>query len=64
MTNADSYRMMEALKTHLKVNVYEVNNMYEVVLSFRTVDGKVHQVCNSYVEKADKIPSLLRKEND
>jgi len=63
MTNADSYRMMEALRTHLKVNVYEVNSGYEVVISFRTVDGKIHQVCNSFVDKVEKIPALLRSKD-
>lgn len=61
MTNADSYRMMEGLRTHLGISVYEVNESVEVVISFRTVDGKVHQICNSYKEK---VPALLKGKPD
>lgn len=58
MTNSDSYRMMEGLRNHLNINVYEVKGSVEIVISFRTVDGKVHQICNSYKEKV--VPALLK----
>ena len=42
--------MMEALRRHLRVNVYRVDDMLEVVIKFKTEDGKLHQLCNSFVE--------------
>jgi hypothetical protein len=51
MTNDESYRMMEALRRHLLVSLYDFDNKIEVVLKFKTADGKVHQLCNSFVEK-------------
>lgn len=51
MINSDSYRMMEALRKHLRVKVYETSNTVEVVLQFKTEDGKLHQLCNSSMEK-------------
>ena len=51
MANNDSYLMMEALRRYLKISVYESNNTIEVVLKFKTEDGKLHQLCNSFVEK-------------
>jgi hypothetical protein len=44
--------MMEALRKHLMLSAYEVNGKIEIVLKFKTVDGKVHQICNTFVEKA------------
>lgn len=50
MTNEDSYRMMEALRKHLSIQVYEVENKIEIVLKFTTMDGKVHQLCHSHMK--------------
>lgn len=61
MTNDDSYKMMEAMRRHLGVNVYETDKTLEIVLTFRTNDGKVHQVCNSFKEKKDEFKSTQRK---
>lgn len=61
MTNDDSYKMMEAMRRHLGVNVYETDKTLEIVLTFRTNDGKVHQVCNSFKEKKDDFKSTQRK---
>jgi hypothetical protein len=52
MVQSDSYLMMEALRKHLMLSAYEVNGKIEIVLKFKTVDGKVHQICNTFVEKA------------
>ena len=46
MTNDDSYRMMEALRRYMKLKVYETDKTVEIVLQFRTEDGKIHQLCN------------------
>jgi hypothetical protein len=51
MINDDSYHMMAALRRYLKISVYETDNTIEVVLKFKTEDGKLHQLCNSFVEK-------------
>lgn len=51
MTNDESYRMMEALRRYLRIKVYETEKTAEVVLLFKTEDGKVHQLCNSFMEK-------------
>jgi hypothetical protein len=59
MTNEDSYHMMHALRHHLSMRVYEVNGRLETALYFRTVDGKIHQLCSSHEVK--KIPSLLKE---
>jgi len=53
MTNDDSYKMMEALRRYLRLKVYETNKQIEIVLQFRTEDGKIHQLCNSFMEKID-----------
>tara|TARA_R110000868_G_scaffold61141_2_gene185932 strand:+ start:760 stop:921 length:162 start_codon:yes stop_codon:yes gene_type:complete len=50
MTNDDSYKMMIALRRYLSIKVYETEKVTEVVLLFRTEDGKVHQLCNSFKE--------------
>lgn len=50
MTNDDSYKMMEAMRKHLGINVYETGKTTEIVLTFKTNDGKVHQLCNSFKE--------------
>ena len=52
MTKDDSYRMMEALRRYIRIKVYESDKSLEVVLSFKTEDGNVHQLCNSFMEKA------------
>jgi hypothetical protein len=51
MTNSETYRMMQALRKHLFISVYDFDNKLEVVLKFKTGDGKVHQVCHSFMEK-------------
>ena len=51
MTNEQTYAMMEALRKHLAINVYETEKTTEIVLQFKTGDGKVHQLCNSFKEK-------------
>lgn len=51
MSNNESYQMMEALRRYLKVSLYDFDNKIEVVLKFKTEDGKLHQLCNSFVEK-------------
>ena len=53
---------MYALRNHLGVRVYEVNGEPEVAITFRTVDGKVHQVCNSHEEKP--VAALLRSKHE
>lgn len=50
MTTDDTYRMMEALRKHLGINVYETEKTLEIVLTFKTGDGKIHQLCNSFKE--------------
>jgi hypothetical protein len=61
MINDDSYKMMDAMRRHLGINVYETDNTLEIVLTFKTTDGKVHQVCNSFKEKKDDFRSTKRK---
>lgn len=51
MTNEESYRMMNALRKHVSVHVYEVEGKLELVLKFTTVDGKVHQICHSHLKQ-------------
>lgn len=51
MTTDDSYKMLEALRKHLGINVYTTDKTLEIVLTFKTGDGKVHQLCNSFKEK-------------
>lgn len=53
MTNDESYRMMEALRRYMRLKVYETDKTVEIVLQFRTEDGKVHQLCNSFMEKVN-----------
>ena len=53
MTNDDSYRMMEALRKYMKIKTYETDKTLEIVLQFKTEDGKVHQLCNSFMEKSN-----------
>lgn len=55
MTNDDSYKMMQALRRYLRMKVYNNGSDVEVVLSFKTEDGKVHQLCNSYKEKVNEV---------
>lgn len=49
MINDDSYRLMAALKEHLFLKTYHVGKSVEVVLMFKTQDGKLHQICNSFI---------------
>ena len=49
------------MRRHLGVNVYETDKTLEIVLTFKTTDGKVHQVCNSFKEKKDDCRSTQRK---
>jgi hypothetical protein len=49
MNNSESYQMLHTLQHHLGVRLYEVDKSLEVVLTFKTKDGKVHQVCNTFV---------------
>ena len=49
------------MRRHLGINVYETDNTLEIVLTFKTTDGKVHQVCNSFKEKKDDFRSTKRK---
>jgi hypothetical protein len=51
MTNGETYRMMAALRKHLAISVYNFENTLEIVLKFKTADGKLHQLCNSFVAK-------------
>lgn len=53
MTNDDSYKMMEALRRYMRLKVYETNKTVEIVLQFKTEDGKIHQICNSFMEKSN-----------
>jgi hypothetical protein len=53
MTNDDSYKMMQALRRYLHLKVYNNGKGVEVVLSFKTEDGKLHQLCNSYKENVN-----------
>jgi len=53
MTNEESYRMMEALRRYLHIKVYETNKTTEIVLLFKTEDGRMHQLCNSFKEKVN-----------
>ncbi len=52
MTNDDSYKMMEALRRYMRLKVYETDKTVEIVLQFKTEDGKLHQICNSFMEKS------------
>ena len=61
MINDDRYKMMDAMRKHLGVNVYETDNALEIVLTFKTTDGKVHQICNSFKEKKNDYQSNQRK---
>lgn len=61
MTNDDSYKMMQAMRQHLGIKVYETDNTTEIVLTFKTNDGKVHQLCNSFKEKTNDYQSNQRK---
>jgi hypothetical protein len=61
MINDDSYKMMDAMRKHLDINVYETDNTLEIILTFKTTDGKVHQVCNSFKEKKDACRTNQRK---
>lgn len=54
MTNDDSYKMMQALRRYLHLKVYNNGKGVEVVLSFKTEDGKLHQLCNSYKENVNE----------
>jgi len=49
--NEESYRMMEALRRYMRLKVYETEKTVEIVLQFKTEDGKMHQVCNSFMER-------------
>lgn len=50
MSNADSYAMMEAFRKMLSIKTYQADGKLEIVLQLTTVDGKVHQLCNSHVK--------------
>jgi len=60
-SNEESYRMMEALRRYMRLKVYETDKTLEIVLTFKTTDGKVHQICNSFKEKKDDFKSTQRK---
>jgi len=53
MTNDDSYKMMEAMRRYMRLKVYETERTVEIVLQFKTEDGKLHQICNSFMEKVN-----------
>lgn len=53
MTNDDSYKMMEALRRYMRLKVYETDKTVEIVIQFKTEDGKIHQICNSFMEKSN-----------
>jgi hypothetical protein len=53
MTNDDSYKMMEALRRYMRIKVYETDKTVEIVLQFKTEDGRIHQLCNSFMEKSN-----------
>lgn len=53
MTNDDSYKMMEAMRRYMRLKVYETDRTVEIVLQFKTEDGKLHQICNSFMEKVN-----------
>jgi hypothetical protein len=53
MTNDDSYKMMEAMRRYMRLKVYETDKTVEIVLQFKTEDGKLHQICNSFMEKVN-----------
>lgn len=57
MTNDDSYKMMQALRRYLRLKVYNNGRDVEVVLSFKTEDGKLHQLCNSFKENVNETNS-------
>jgi hypothetical protein len=52
---------MDAMRRHMGLNVYETDKTLEIVLTFKTTDGKVHQICNSFKEKKDDYQSNQRK---
>lgn len=52
-SNEESYRMMEALRRYMRLKVYETDKTVEIVLCFKTEDGKMHQICNSFMEKSN-----------
>jgi hypothetical protein len=51
MTNEESYRMMMALRQHLVLQVIQNKHQLEVILKFKTADGKLHQIANSHKER-------------
>jgi len=51
MTNEESYSMMLALRNHLVLQVIQNKHQVEVLLKFKTVDGKVHQIASSHKER-------------
>lgn len=53
MTNDESYKMMEALRRYMRLKVYETDKTVEIVLQFKTEDGRIHQLCNSFMEKSN-----------
>ena len=53
MTNDDSCKMMEALRRYMRIKVYETDKTVEIVLQFKTEDGRIHQLCNSFMEKSN-----------
>jgi hypothetical protein len=53
MTNDESYKMMEALRRYMRIKVYETDKTVEIVLQFKTEDGRIHQLCNSFMEKSN-----------
>jgi hypothetical protein len=53
MINDDSYKMMEALRRYMRIKVYETDKTVEIVLQFKTEDGRIHQLCNSFMEKSN-----------
>lgn len=52
-SNEESYRMMEALRRYVRLKMYETDKTVEIVLQFKTEDGKTHQICNSFMEKSN-----------
>ena len=51
MSNEDSYKLMEVLRSHLKIKLIDTPDIIEIVLQFQTKDGKIHQLCNTFKEK-------------
>jgi len=50
MDNKDSYNLLRFLQDRVSMKTYQADGKVEFTLQFITLDGKIHQVCNSHVK--------------